>query len=106
MPEARRAAGIQRSWVQGEAIGREIQGPEGSELWFFDALDIAKGPIAKARHDELAFGFTLHSAWLPSLTPPEALYMRSVIDELSGRFSFLDQDARALAESVLQRQFL
>ena len=82
-----------------------VQGPEGSELWFFDALDLAKGPIAKARHDDLAFGFTLHSAWLPSLAPPSASYMRSVIDELSERFSFLDQDARNLAENALRRVF-
>jgi carotenoid cleavage dioxygenase-like enzyme len=103
------ASEVDRALTTGEGSGAVltlVQGPEGSELWFFDALDIAKGPIAKARHDELVFGFTLHSAWLPSLTPPEALYTRSVLDELSERFSFLDQDARSLAENVLQSQFL
>ena len=82
-----------------------IQGPEGSEVWFFDALNLTKGPIAKIRHDDLKFGFTLHSAWLPSLTPPAAPYVRSVLEDLSQRFTFLNQDARSLAESALQRVF-
>ncbi len=77
-----------------------MQGPEGSELWVFNADKISEGPIAKCRHEELWFGHTLHSAWLPAIDPPSALYSISAVDELVERFHYLPPEARELASSL------
>lgn len=78
-----------------------IQGPDGCELWFFDADQVEDGPIAKCAHSELCFGHTLHSAWLSAITPPPSSYMISAVDELRARFEFLSPDAQIIAETAL-----
>ncbi|HMY88257.1 MAG TPA: carotenoid oxygenase family protein [Microthrixaceae bacterium] len=39
----------------------------GTELWVFDAADLARGPIARLGRADLAMPLTLHSTWLDSL---------------------------------------
>jgi len=47
---------------------------ERNEFWLFDGTDLSKGPICKLYHPSLSFGFTLHTAWLPSIGPRKADY--------------------------------
>ena len=35
-----------------------------SEIWIFDAANLAKGPVVKLAHEELKFAFTIHSVWV------------------------------------------
>jgi hypothetical protein len=48
--------------------------PQQSQLWIFDAQNLQQGPLCKLGHPDLDFGFTLHSAWLPSIGPRTASY--------------------------------
>lgn len=40
----------------------------GTELWIFDAANLAAGPVAKLGRPDLEVPMTLHSVWLDSLT--------------------------------------
>lgn len=51
-----------------------VAAPGGSQIWIFDAADLAKGPLCKLGHPSLSFGFTVHSAWLPTIAPRTARY--------------------------------
>ena len=46
----------------------------GSELWLFDAKDLAKGPLVRLGHPALRFGFTLHTTFLPELKARKSTY--------------------------------
>lgn len=48
--------------------------PQRCEIWIFDAQALSQGPVCKLAHPDLAFGFTLHSAWLPTIAPRTASY--------------------------------
>lgn len=45
-----------------------------SQIWVFDAKNLAGGPVCKLAHPELRFGFTLHTAWLPEVAKRTAGY--------------------------------
>jgi carotenoid cleavage dioxygenase-like enzyme len=58
-------------------VGTEI--PEGgwtysSEFWVFDATSISKGPICKMKNEEVKFGFTLHTSWMPEADTTDQSY--------------------------------
>lgn len=40
-----------------------------SEIWVFDAGNLANGPLCRLSHPQLNLGFTLHTTWLPPLAP-------------------------------------
>ena len=44
-------------------------GSTGDELWIFDAANLAQGPLARLAHPDLSLPFTLHTAWMPAVTP-------------------------------------
>ncbi|MBD1914776.1 MULTISPECIES: carotenoid oxygenase family protein [Cyanophyceae] len=44
------------------------------QIWIFDASHLSQGPVCKLDHPSLSFGFTLHTAWLPTLQPCPANY--------------------------------
>ncbi|MEM9089872.1 MAG: carotenoid oxygenase family protein [Cyanobacteria bacterium P01_F01_bin.53] len=52
-----------------------------SELWVFDAQNLAKGVICKMRHPKLNFGFTTHTNWLPRIAPRTADYYISARED-------------------------
>ena len=48
--------------------------PRSSEFWIFDGGDLAKGPLTKLRHQDLNFGYSLHTAWLPTIGRRQVSY--------------------------------
>lgn len=59
--------------------------PERPELQLFDAAALARGPICRLDASLLGFGFTLHTAWLPTLAPRTARYCVDVVTDTAGR---------------------
>ncbi len=41
-----------------------------SELWIFDAANLAQGPLYKLSHPKMNFGFTVHTTWLKETVSP------------------------------------
>ncbi|MFO0624995.1 MAG: carotenoid oxygenase family protein [Polyangiales bacterium] len=39
------------------------------EVWIFRARDLAAGPVCRLGHPDLDWGYTLHTAWLPTVSP-------------------------------------
>ncbi|ROH96663.1 carotenoid oxygenase family protein [Microcystis aeruginosa FACHB-524] len=48
--------------------------PSSSEFWIFDGGDLAQGPLTKLRHQDLNFGYSLHTAWLPKIGRRQVSY--------------------------------
>jgi Retinal pigment epithelial membrane protein len=44
------------------------------EIWVFDGLNLAQGPICVLNHPELDYAFTLHSAWTEQAQTPVSNY--------------------------------
>lgn len=40
------------------------EGSSGTEIWIFDAGDIAKGPVCRLGHPDLTVGLAVHSCWV------------------------------------------
>jgi len=51
-----------------------------NQVWILDAADLAAGPLAKLSHPQMTVGFSLHTAWLPTIAPRQATY-RVTADE-------------------------
>ncbi len=51
-----------------------VAAPGGSQIWVFDASDLARGPLCKLGSPKLSFGMTLHAAWLPTIGQRTAGY--------------------------------
>ncbi len=48
---------------------------EHNQVWIFDAGDLAAGPLCKLQGGpEVSFGFSMHSAYLPTVAPRTATY--------------------------------
>jgi len=63
-----------------------------TELWIFDAADLAQGPLTKLASPSWKIGFSLHTAWLPTKaarTHPYAITAREEIAEPVARLSSL-----------------
>lgn len=52
-----------------------------NEFWLFDANYLSKGPKCKLFHPSLDFGFTLHTAWLPTIGNRQASYCIDVRED-------------------------
>ena len=71
------------------------KGSTGDELWIFDAENLAQGPIARLGHPDLDIPFSLHTAWMPEISPRTATYqipIRSDIGDSVGRQSIEIQE--------------
>jgi carotenoid cleavage dioxygenase-like enzyme len=55
--------------------------PTRSEIWVFDAQNLAHGPLCKLHHPSFVFAFTLHTAWLPEIGPRQANYSIGVRED-------------------------
>ena len=76
-------------------------GSAGTELWVFDATDLAAGPLARLGRADLEVPITLHSLWLDSLTVDRPDYEVDVEAELlqRARTWALDPDIEAIVRS-------
>lgn len=75
-----------------------------SHLWVFDAEDLEGGPIAQLEVPA-TLGFSLHSAWLPTITPrpPPTGVAAPSLDDLRERLERLKPSARKRLEKLLAR---
>jgi len=48
-------------------IATMVYTPDGTQLWIFDAHDLAGGPLCKYGSDQMVLPFTAHSCWLNQL---------------------------------------
>ncbi len=56
-----------------------------TELWILDADYLAAGPLCRLAAQELELGFSLHTAWLPSIAPATPSYRITAREELATR---------------------
>lgn len=75
-----------------------------SELWVFDAADLARGPICRLASERWRVGFSLHTAWLPAVAPRASDYRVSVRGELEGAVRDLDAPGRDALESAFEAE--
>ncbi|HXU68082.1 MAG TPA: carotenoid oxygenase family protein, partial [Polyangia bacterium] len=59
--------------------------PARAELWWWDAARLAAGPICRLDASALGIGFSLHTAWLPSLAARTATYRIDLAADVGGR---------------------
>jgi carotenoid cleavage dioxygenase-like enzyme len=59
------------------------------EIWLFDAVDLAKGPICKLTHPDLSYAFTLHSGWIENAIAEETGYYIDLYKDYNNPESFL-----------------
>lgn len=76
-----------------------------TELWIFDAADLARGPLAKLASARWTIGFSLHTAWLPSIAPRTAAYHVSAREELEVPVARLSASLAAAFEADLYPRF-
>ncbi len=62
LPDAQKQGYIFGSIIVPEIVGQEVF--YHSEIWLFDGMNLAQGPVCKMRNEELKCGSHLHSAWL------------------------------------------
>jgi hypothetical protein len=43
-------------------------------VWILDAADLAAGALCKLSHPQMTVGFSLHTAWLPTVAPRQSTY--------------------------------
>lgn len=76
-----------------------------TELWVFDAADLAQGPLTRLAAPAWKIGFSLHTAWLPSLAPRTATYHVSAREEMTQAVARLSQELATRFESDLYPRF-
>jgi hypothetical protein len=59
--------------------------PARTELWWWDAAQLAAGPICRLDASALGIGFSLHTAWLASLAARTATYRIDLATDVGGR---------------------
>lgn len=76
-----------------------------TELWILDAANLAQGPVCKLASPAWTIGFSLHTAWLPSIAPSTATYHVSARDELTAPVARLSAALAARFEADLYPRF-
>ena len=76
-----------------------------SEIWIFDANDLAQGPVCKLGHPSLNFAYTLHTAWLPKIAKRTANYNCPVRKDYQDRVNKKSQDLQNLFETEVYPHF-
>jgi hypothetical protein len=83
-----------------------IYTPARTELWIFDAADLAAGPRCRLAAPGFEVGFSLHTAWLPSIGARTASYRVDPERELDGALTDLDnQGGKLLREAMKERLY-
>jgi carotenoid cleavage dioxygenase-like enzyme len=78
-----------------------LQHRDRTEIVVFEALNLAKGPVAVATGPGLKQSFQVHSGYLASLPKSDAPYRRSVKADFTGAWDQLSDAARKAMEPVL-----
>ncbi|HEY9691616.1 MAG TPA: carotenoid oxygenase family protein [Oculatellaceae cyanobacterium] len=76
-----------------------------NEFWIFDAKNLSKGPKCKLKHPLLNFGFTLHTAWLPVISPRQASYCIGVREDYEQLVQQQPQEIQDLFEQEIYPHF-
>lgn len=85
-PRRGTARGSADGYVVSVVYGDEVSAhSSGTEVWIFDAADLARGPIARLGRAALQVPLTLHSIWLDSLRTSRPDYRVDVRAELTKR---------------------
>lgn len=95
-------AGCWTSETDGYLIGT-VYTQARTELWIFDASDLARGPIARLAAPGFEVGFSLHTAWLPTVEPRRSSYRITADAEL--RYTIEDPAVRRAFEQHLYPRF-
>ena len=80
--------------VDGYLVGT-MYTPERTELWILDAANLAQGPVAKLAADDWVVGFSLHTAWLPTVSPRTAPFHVSAREEIAPAVAALAKETRS-----------
>jgi hypothetical protein len=76
--------------------------PLRTEIWILDADDLTAGPRARLHHPSLVFGFSLHTAWLPTVLARTANYrVTAAADFPNALRADWSGDVRALVEGTI-----
>ncbi|NMG09450.1 carotenoid oxygenase family protein [Brasilonema sp. UFV-L1] len=75
------------------------------EIWIFDAKNLAQGPVCKLGHPSLNFSYTIHTAWLPKISPRTASYNCPVREDYQEQVKKNSQDIQDLFETEIYPYF-
>jgi hypothetical protein len=78
-----------------------VFGEANTQVWLFDTENLAQGPIAKLGHPEFRLPFTLHTAWLPALSPRVSHYRVDFAEEIGQDYRLLPDLIRNTVDQVL-----
>ncbi|MEM9193361.1 MAG: carotenoid oxygenase family protein [Myxococcota bacterium] len=78
-----------------------IYSPERVEVWVLDAANLAGGPLCRLHHPELVVGFSLHSAWLPDISPRDAAYRVTAKEDFPDLDQYRSDAKKILLERVI-----
>ncbi len=53
-----------------------------SQVWLWDAADLAKGPVCKLEHEQFYFAYTFHSVWTPEAEFTNPKDQIDIIDDI------------------------
>jgi carotenoid cleavage dioxygenase-like enzyme len=83
----------------------ETDGPT-SQIWIFDAKDLAQGPICKLADtsDQLKIGLTIHTTWVPEIAPRTAAYHIPIREDYGDLVAQVPADQRELVEQLFEQQ--
>ncbi len=79
--------------------------PDSSEIWIFDAPNLAKGPRCRLSHPSLKFSLTIHTAWLQKIAPRTASYHIPVRQDYQGLVKQQSQEIQELFETEVYPHF-
>jgi len=80
-----------------------VQFSDRTELQVFDALNLAKGPVAVAGAPGLKQSFQVHSGWMPHLRPQPSSTGTSFAADLGPAWKELPATVRAVVEPLMAR---
>jgi len=74
----------------------------GNELWIFDAANLKSGPQYKLWHPQFNVGFTIHTAWLPTLETRNASYCIEMRDDYAEILNQQSPKNKALIQDLFE----
>ncbi|MEL6538743.1 MAG: carotenoid oxygenase family protein, partial [Bacteroidota bacterium] len=70
------------------------EGQYRSEVWLWDASDLAKGPVCKLQNDKFRFAYTFHSVWIEKAEETHPPTQIDVIDDIDDQVLMIGNPAR------------
>ena len=72
------------------------------EIWIFDGLDLAKGPVCKLSHPDLGFAFTIHSTWIEDAVSQKTDYKVDVKEDLQYLIDKMREDDKEFMTDFME----